>query len=79
LYDFVAYLKKYKDEGTNIELAAPRLLDLADARVLLVNMDNPVDVRKGVDEVVRVVNAVWGTALDETTVRDALKNGLPPC
>ena len=57
---FVAYLKAWKDIGTPMEWAAPRLLDLADDRVLLVNMDNPSEVKMGDDEVADAINAAWG-------------------
>lgn len=78
---YVAHLKACKDRGVDMEWAAPRLLDLADPRVYLFNMDdpgNPALVRKGEAEVARVLNETWGTSLNETTVRGALAKGLPP-
>jgi len=79
LDDFVAYLKTYKDGAEyDMEWAAPRLLDLADARVYLVNMDDPDDVITGAEAVAGAINAAWGTSLTMDTVRGALANGLPP-
>jgi len=75
---FVQYLKTYKDGGVDMEWAAPRLLDLADDRVRLINMDTANDVRFGDAETARILNEVWGTALDEDNVRSALAAGLPP-
>lgn len=77
LLDFILYLKTYKDSGTDMEWAAARLLDLADERVLLYNMDSGAWTA-GETVVSQVINTVWGTELDGSNVRAYLATGLPP-
>lgn len=64
--------------GAAVTDVAPRLLDLADPRMYLVDVTAlPATLRTGASVVAELVNAVWGTSYTEATIRGALAVGLP--
>jgi hypothetical protein len=64
--------------GAAVTDVAPRLLDLADPRMYLVDVTAlPATLRTGASVVAELVNAVWGTSYTEATIRGALAAGLP--
>lgn len=67
-----------QQRGVTVTDVAPRLLDLADPRMYLVDVTAmPPTLRTGASVVTELVNAVWGTSYTETTIRAALAVGLP--
>ncbi|WP_164007853.1 alpha/beta hydrolase family protein [Pyxidicoccus trucidator] len=63
--------------GYDVSAVAPRLRELADARVLLFEPSSG-RVVAGAEWVAAVVNAIWGTGYTAANIREALAVGLPP-
>ena len=62
--------------GRDVSFAAPRLRELADSRLVLLNfVDN--SVHTGADVAATVVNATWGTSYTAATINAQLAIGLP--
>ena len=83
LNDFYGYLREFKcAESRDMEWATDRLLDLADPRVIMVDMNPPHPVFYGAEAVAQGFNDLaWGTEdyRSHETVADALASGLPSC
>ncbi len=63
--------------GRDVSFAAPRLLELADPRLYLLDYSDST-VHAGAEVAATVVNATWGTSYTAATIRGALAVGLPP-
>lgn len=65
--------------GRDVSAWAPRLRDLADPRLYLLDLGEMMPMlRPGAELVAAAVNATWGTAYTATTIGPALAAGLPP-
>ena len=63
--------------GRDVSFAAPRLRELADSRMILVNFADST-IHTGKDVAATAVNATWGTTYTAATIGAALAVGLPP-
>ncbi|MCK8497660.1 alpha/beta hydrolase family protein [Myxococcus fulvus] len=63
--------------GRDVSQVAPRLFELADPRVTLVEMTSG-SVYSGSEGVAVLVNALWGTQYTAGEIREVLSTGLPP-
>lgn len=83
LNDFYGYLREFKcAEHRDMDWAAVRLLDLADPRVVMVELNPPYPVVSGAEAVAKgFSDMAWGTAeyWSHETIDDALASGLPSC
>jgi hypothetical protein len=65
--------------GRDVAAVAPRLRDLADRRLYLLDLGATMpSVRAGAEVTADAVNAVWGTSYTAATIDAALATGLPP-
>jgi dienelactone hydrolase len=65
--------------GHDVAAVAPRLRDLADRRLYLLDLGATMpSVRAGAEVTADAVNAVWGTSYTAATIDAALATGLPP-
>ena len=65
--------------GRDVAAVAPRLRDLADRRLYLLDLGATMpSVRAGAEVTAEAVNAVWGTSYTAATIDAALATGLPP-
>ncbi|MBN1533251.1 MAG: prolyl oligopeptidase family serine peptidase [Spirochaetes bacterium] len=79
LADFMNYLREYQClHSRDMSWAAPRLLDLADPRVIMLEIDTG-DFQFGASVVAAAVNAEWGTSYSAADIGAALAAGLPSC
>ncbi|MCP3141377.1 alpha/beta hydrolase family protein [Pyxidicoccus xibeiensis] len=62
--------------GRDVSAVAPRLRELADARVVFYELNTGGAVF-GADWVAAAVNALWGTQYTSANIREALAGGLP--
>lgn len=78
---YLQHIRAAQQRGEDVDFVVPRLLDLCDARVQMVDL-SPVDalpVMSGRDLVAAGLNLHWGTAFDGAAVVNQLtQNGLPP-
>jgi hypothetical protein len=63
--------------GEDVSYAAPRLRDLTDPRVFLLDLETGM-LPTGTSVVAAAVNAVWGTSYTAANIDAALATGLPP-
>jgi pimeloyl-ACP methyl ester carboxylesterase len=61
--------------GKDVSYAAPRLLDLCNPKLLLI--ETPPDSVAGASALATAVNAVWATQFTAATVCSSLRGGLP--
>ena len=72
-------MRTAQQAGRDVAGVAPRLRDLADPRLYLLDLATmPAVVRAGAAVVADAVNAVWGTSYTATTIGPAMALGLPP-
>ncbi len=65
--------------GRDVTAVAPRLRDLADPRLYLLDLGAMMpSLRAGAELTAEAVNAVWGTHFTAATIGPALASGLPP-
>lgn len=65
--------------GRDTAAVAPRLRDLADPRLYLLDLGALMpSLRAGAEVTAEAVNAVWGTSYTAATIGAALATGLPP-
>ncbi|MCP3104589.1 S9 family peptidase [Myxococcus sp. K15C18031901] len=76
LVEWLREVRALQASGRDVSDVAPRLRELTDPRVTLVELSDG-NRAAGVDWVAAVVNAVWGTQYTRDTLRDALASGLP--
>jgi len=75
----IAHLTTLRDaqtRGADVGFAAPRLRELCDPHVYLLDATT-TQLAPGAADVAAAVNQVWGTTYDATTIDAALANGLP--
>jgi hypothetical protein len=75
----IAHLTLVRDartRGEDVAFAAPRLMELCDPRLILVEAGTGAAV-SGAEAVARAVNEVFGTSHGAATIRAALAAGLP--
>ena len=63
--------------GRDVSFAAPRLRELVDSRLYLLNFADS-SVHTGAEVAAAAVNATWGTSYTAATIGAALAIGLPP-
>ena len=77
LTGFLGLVRDAQRAGRDSGRVAPRLREIADARVSLFDTGTQ-SFRPGAEVVAKSVNAVWQTTYDAASVEAALASGLPP-
>jgi hypothetical protein len=77
LAQHLASIRDAQRRGQDVSFAAPRLRELCDLRLYLLDVEHD-RVSTGAATLGSAVNAVWGTAYTEATIADAIAGGLPP-
>jgi hypothetical protein len=76
LVQHLALVRAARDRGADVGFAAPRLRELCDPRLVLIDVGSG-ELVPGAAAVARAVNQVFGTAFDAATIRAGLAHGLP--
>jgi hypothetical protein len=76
LVEHLTLVRQARDRGEDVGFAAPRLMELCDPRLTLVELGTGAVV-SGAEAVARAVNQVFGTAHEAATIRAVLAGGLP--
>ncbi len=64
--------------GVNVDNVVPRLRELGDPRVTMLEIESLVEPQGGAGLVAAHLNRLWGTSLTASTLLAALATGLPP-
>jgi hypothetical protein len=73
----LATVRSAQQRGEDVTFAAPRLLELTDARLFVLEATS-MELISGAEAVARAVNATWGTTYTAANIAGAPASGLPP-